>query len=43
MLVRDDNEHSQRLAEAAGFNRQPGRHTVARRGDNPGYIRFTSS
>lgn len=42
VLVHEDNRPSQRVAEAAGFTRRPGLHTVTRLGDAPVYIRFTS-
>ncbi|MGH2943578.1 MAG: GNAT family N-acetyltransferase, partial [Solirubrobacteraceae bacterium] len=43
IFVHEDNRPSQRVAEAAGFTRRPGLHRVARLGDAPVYVRFTSS
>jgi RimJ/RimL family protein N-acetyltransferase len=43
VFVHQDNEASQRVAEAAGLKRQPGQHTVKRLGAAAVYIRFTSS
>lgn len=43
VFVHEDNQPSQRVAEAAGLQRQPGLHTVTRLGGGAVYIRFTSS
>jgi RimJ/RimL family protein N-acetyltransferase len=42
ILVHQDNRASQRVAEAAGFARRPGRTSVARLGGGDVYVRFTS-
>jgi RimJ/RimL family protein N-acetyltransferase len=43
ILVHADNAPSQRVAEAAGFQRQPGLTTVARLGGGHVFVRFTRS
>ena len=43
IFVHQDNEPSQRVAEGAGFKRQPGLHAVTRLGGGAVHIRFTSS
>lgn len=42
ILVHQDNQSSQRVAEAAGFKRDPGLHSVTRLGGGAAYVRFTS-
>jgi RimJ/RimL family protein N-acetyltransferase len=43
ILVHPDNRASQRVAEAAGFERLPGRAAIERLGGGPIYIRYVSS
>lgn len=42
ILVHEDNQSSQRVAEAAGFKRDPGLHSVRRLRGGAAYVRFTS-
>jgi RimJ/RimL family protein N-acetyltransferase len=42
ILVHESNQPSHRVAEAAGFKRQPGLHRLTRLGGGATYIRFTS-